>query len=304
VAPGSCPVWARRTSAWRPDVVVAHAPVPGLAELTALAAGPIPFVLTYHSGSLLKGVRGVDKILKGYERHVLPWLVRRSAAVITYSPQFAASHLQGAGTRRVRAIPPGVDTEQFRPADSAAAKPTVLYVGRLDRTSRWKGVRYLLDAAALVARDVPDAVVELVGSGDDVEDLRSYARRRGDASMVHFRGALGGPDLAAAYRGARVVVLPSLTESESFGIVLLEASASGVPTVGSRIGGIPTIIRDGETGLLVPPGDSKALADALISLLTQDERPGGSVQLVVGWPARSTRGRNRSGERRTSSKRF
>lgn len=259
-----------RVRDWAPDIVLAHAPVPGFAELTAAAAGRRPFVLTYHSGSLLKGSRGVDALLGAYERHVLPRLVRRAAAVITYSPQFVDSHLRGEAAGRTHIIPPGVDTEQFTPGPSRRGKPTVLYVGRLDRTSRWKGVRHLLDATRTVAETVPGTVVELVGAGDDVEELRAHARRLGIEEFVRFRGSLRGAELVAAYQAATVVVLPSVTESESFGITLLEASACGVPTVGSRVGGIPSVIRHGETGLLVPPADPAALAEALLAVLTDD----------------------------------
>ena len=74
-----------------------------------------------------------------------------------------------------------------------------------------------------------------------------------------------------AYQEASVVVLPSLTEAESFGMTLVEAMACGRPVVGSRVGGIPGVVRDGVDGLLVPPGDAPALAEALRRLLTDEE---------------------------------
>ncbi len=259
-----------RIRLWEPDIVIAHAPVPGLAEVTAAAAGGRPFVLTYHAGSMAKGVRGVDTILRCYERGVLPQLLRRATAVITTSPQFRDDHVGRRGLELMRLIPPGVNVEQFRPAEGTSSRAKVLYVGRLDRTSRWKGVLNLVAAAAGISRAVPRASVEIVGGGNDLAHLRGYAERSGVGDVVNFRGPLRGAELVAAYQEATVAVLPSLTESEAFGMSMLEASACGVPTVASRVGGIPSVVRHGETGLLVPPGDSTALASAIVRILSDD----------------------------------
>jgi glycosyltransferase involved in cell wall biosynthesis len=88
---------------------------------------------------------------------------------------------------------------------------------------------------------------------------------------VRFRGQLRGDDLVRAYQHAAVAVLPSRTEAESFGMVLIEAMACGTPVIGSRVGGVPFVVRDGVDGLLVPPADATALAQACTRLLT-DER--------------------------------
>ena len=87
-----------------------------------------------------------------------------------------------------------------------------------------------------------------------------------------WHGQVSHRDLPRYYQRAGVTVLPSLTESESFGMTLVEAMASGCPVVGSDVGGIPFVIRDKVDGLLVPPGDAKALADALAAVLTDPAR--------------------------------
>ena len=263
---GWWPVQLRRLLArHRVDVVHAHAPTPYLADVASYVSGSRPVVLTYHAGSLVKGVGGgVDALLRTYERHVLPRVVARADRVLAVSTVC----LPWAEGRRF--APPGVDTSVFVPGPPPAS-PTVMYAGRLQRSSRWKGVQVLVEAFASVVDAVPDARLVLVGDGDDVPHLREQAATLGVADRVELAGSLHGDDLVRAYQQASVVVLPSLTESESFGMTLVEAMSCGRPVVGSAVGGIPEVVRDEVDGLLVPPGDPAALAGALRRVLTDDE---------------------------------
>ena len=258
------PLWAwqlrRLLRRLRVDVVDAHAPVPGLADLAAYTS-PAPVVLTYHSGSLAKG-SAVDPLLRAYERRVLPRVFRRCAALVAVSP-VSLAHATG----RARLIPPGVDGELFAPTGEPRER-SVLYVGRVERTSRWKGLHVLVDALPRLRELVPDVHLDVVGGGDDVEALQKRAADLGVADLVRWHGPVGHADLPARYRRAGVTVLPSLTESESFGMTLAEALACGCPVVGSDVGGIPFVVRDGVDGRLVPPGDPVALADALADTIT------------------------------------
>ena len=247
------------------DVVNAHAPVPGLADLASLSS-PVPVVITYHSGSLLKGGGAVDVVLGAYERHVLPRVLARAEALVAVSP-VSVAHATG----RATLIPPGVDSDAFTPGEGPAG-PHVLFVGRLERTSRWKGTHVLVEAFARVREQVPEARLVFVGDGDDAPELRRRAAELGLADAVDWVGGVPHDDLPQHYRAAAVTVLPSLTESESFGMTLVEAMACGRPVVGSAVGGIPFVVRDGVDGLLVPPGHSGALADALAGLLTDPDR--------------------------------
>ncbi|GAB2449330.1 glycosyltransferase family 4 protein [Nocardioides hungaricus] len=242
------------------DVVNAHAPVPGLADLAAYLS-PAPVVLTYHSGSLAKGGR-VDPLLRGYERVVLPRVFRRSRALVAVSP-VSLAHATG----RATLIPPGVDGTLFHPAGEPR-ESRVLYVGRVEQSSRWKGLHVLVDALPRLRERLPRVRLEVVGDGDDVVPLQKRAADLGVADVVDWAGRLDHADLPARYRRAGVTVLPSLTESESFGMALAEALACGCPVVGSAVGGIPFVVRDGVDGRLVPPGDAAALADALGDVLT------------------------------------
>ena len=140
--------------------------------------------------------------------------------------------------------------------------PTIGVVARL---APQKGHRVLLDALPRVLERVPETRVRIVGHEElsTVAELRAYAARRDVAEQVDFEGFRG--DVASLLQEIDVLALPSLWEG--FGLVLLEAMAAGRPVVASAVGPIPEVVVDGETGLLVPPGDSGALAEALVLVL-------------------------------------
>lgn len=261
---------ARLVDQESPDVVVAHSPVPFMADVAASASGDRPFVLTYHAGPLAKGRPLFDATATVYEKLGLRRLLKQAAAVVHYSPEFGRVNARLLEDK-VHVVAPGVDLAQFSPNGPAPPERSVLYVGRMERSSRWKGVRHLVDAVPQVLQAVPELTVDLVGSGDDVPSLRRYVRSKGLDGVVKFHGALTGHALVERYRQATLVVLPSTTAAESFGMVLLEAAACGRPAVASRVGGIPSAVLDGETGLLVPPGDAEALGEAVTTILDDGE---------------------------------
>ncbi|MHA5050093.1 glycosyltransferase family 4 protein [Streptomyces sp. SD15] len=284
--------WLRRTGA---DVVNAHAPVPGLGDLAIALAGRRPTVLTYHAGSMHKGEPGsgvADRLIGLYERAVLPRVFARARRLVAVSPVSLAD-----GHPHTVRITPGVDTEQFTPGEPASRRPrTVVYVGRMDRSSAWKGVDVLVRAFALLAAEVPEARLRLVGDGDALPDLRALATELGVAERTETPGALSGQALADAVRTAAVLVLPSLSEAESFGMALVEGMACATPVVGSDVGGIPHVVDDGETGFLVPPGDPAALAGAVGKLLADGglaDRMGAAGRRTAeeryAWPALTDR---------------
>ncbi|HEY2666173.1 MAG TPA: glycosyltransferase, partial [Actinomycetota bacterium] len=181
------PLWPLRLRraivANRIDLVHAHAPVPFMAEAAAIACGRRPFVLTYHC-SLAKGRPFVDVALAAYEAKILPRLLRRADAVVSVSPpvdRWLMPHTEG----KAYLVPPGVDQTIFAPAGSprldagATTASTVLYVGRIERASAAKGIRYLLEAFALVHAELPEARLVLVGGGDAVAEHRRFAAALG-----------------------------------------------------------------------------------------------------------------------------
>ncbi len=245
-----------------------HSPVPGLADAALAVAGRRPVVATYHSGSMVKGSGFVDFWIRFYERAFLPRIYRRADKVVIVSPTARIANRHDSTT-----VTPAVDPESFSFAEPVPTPPIrLLFVGRLDNAATWKGEQTLFKAVARIARTVPDIELEIVGDGKGRPAWEAEVRAHGLSDRVQFSGTLADGDLVAAYHRSTMVVLPSLTEAESFGMCLIEAMACGRPVVGSRVGGIPFVIGDGSDGLLVPPGDADALAAAIVDLGTDPRR--------------------------------
>ena len=141
----------------------------------------------------------------------------------------------------------------------AGSEPRLLCVGRLIPV---KGHLVLLRALAQARARVPDLVLDIAGSGPLEPALRGYARELGLGGAVRFLGFVS--PVQKAIEDASVVVVPSL--GEGFGMVALEAMERARPVIASAVGGLPEIVADGETGLVVPPGAAEALADAMVAL--------------------------------------
>ncbi|MFN2569084.1 MAG: glycosyltransferase family 4 protein [Candidatus Dormibacteria bacterium] len=218
-------------------------------------------------------------------------MLRRCAAIIAVSEITAA---EAADTlrlepRRVHVVPHGVTPEfhdRRRPSDAGVLEaaglsrgPYLLWVGSLRHHDPRKGLDILLDAVAQLPPPVP--TVALAGAtGREAERLASRARDLGIRMVLC--GRRGDTDLAALYRGAAVVTLPST--HEGFGFPVLEAMACGSPVVATTAGNIPAVA--GEAAILVQPGDAGALSDALRSALTGPE-PAARLRKLAGSRAES-----------------
>lgn len=197
-------------------------------------------------------------------------LLRQLDHVITVSDALRRELVQaGVRPERLSTIYNALDVADFRTRAnghltvlSSETEPVVLTAARL---STEKGITYFLEGAALVRARFPTARFLVVGDGPLRLELEAQAARLGltNPPVVSFLGHRG--DVASLMNQSSLVVVPSLREP--FGVVLIEALALGKPVVATRVGGIPEIVEDRVTGLLVPPGDSRALAAAIERLL-------------------------------------
>src|SRR2546428_7471456 len=276
------------------DIVHAHY---WLSAKVARALAPrwnVPVIQMFHTLGLVKreimdeDVDGESDVRVEIEREA----VRTSDAIVAAS-EIELSELRRlyrADPGRVAVIPCGVDPVVFHPVRQADAREAlgrdqcerlVLFVGRIEQI---KGIDVLLRALGLLFQRHPDlrsdVCLLVVGGaldpGDDapetekILELRRLVHEHRMEANVAFVGSRDQEQLALYYAAADVCAVPSLTES--FGLVALEAMACGTPVVGTRVGGLQTLIEDGESGLLVPAGDDTALAEAIHAVPT-DHRP-------------------------------
>ena len=214
-------------------------------------------------------------------RHLL-----RGAAVLVAGGCYVAGEARrlGGDDLEVVMVPPGVDTERFRPSPpderrrvrAAAGLPADgRVVLALSRLVPRKGIDVVIAAAALLAPSRPDLVVAVAGGGRDRVRLERLAAASG--APVRFLGRVAEDDLPGLVAAADVLAVPCRSrwgglEQEGFGIVFLEAAACGVPAVAGRSGGAAEAVADGETGAVVDrPDDPRAVADALAPLLDDPE---------------------------------
>jgi len=183
-----------------------------------------------------------------------------------------AAVLRSAGVpnERIAVVPSGIDPARVRGGDGALIRAELGLTANDPVTGSvaffaWhKGLDVLVRAWPLVVRDIPGAVLVLVGDGEDRALLEAEAKRGGVADRVRFMGFRH--DVANCLAAFDVFVLPSLMEG--MGTSLLDALAAERPVVATRVGGIPEVITDGETGLLVEPGSEAPLAAAVVRLLS------------------------------------
>jgi len=276
----------------------------------------VPYVAMFHTLGDMKNKVAQDaaeleqQIRVDIERRTMTTADRIIAATKVDREHMVQGY--GADVRRISIVPGGVDLAVFGPGPKDAARrtlglgpgPVLLFVGRIQRL---KGIDVLIRAADLLRRDAQPVQIVIVGgaggarSGGISDEQRELARLHalvqelGIGNAVQFVGAVDQPRLPLYYRAADVTVMPSTYES--FGLVAVESMACGTPVVAARVGGLATIVRDGENGMLIPWRDPRLFADKIRSILVDeplaDELRRGALATAdrYGWAAVAERTR-------------
>jgi glycosyltransferase involved in cell wall biosynthesis len=195
-------------------------------------------------------------------------MLRSAAGVTAWGPTFAAMVAEFAGieAETIALLPLGVDPEQFRPIESGPTNGRDgFHVGFFKGFREVYGSTYLLEAAPIVLRELPATRFHLMGDGPQLSECQRLARGYGIEWAVEWIPRRAHRTICNYLARWDITVIPSICES--FGAAALESSAMCVPVVASNVGGLPETVRHGETGLLVPPRDSGAIAEAIIKLL-------------------------------------
>ena len=280
------------------DIVHSHYWLSGRIGLVLGRHWRIPHVANFHTLAEVKmrarvGENETEQRSSG-ERKV----IAMSDQVLAFSQheKEAMVRLYGAQRDRVGVIPGGVDTELFSPMDRDLVRQTlglqdtniILYVGRIEPL---KGVDILLRAVSQLDRARPVRTIIIGGdleNDSEIMRLKALTVDLGISQVVSFMGRLEQQVLPSYYNAADICVVPSYYES--FGLVALEAMSCGTPVIASRVGGLPTFVKDSLTGYLIPWHCPEPFADVLEILLDSDgmrEVMGGAAReaaLGMGWP--------------------
>jgi phosphatidyl-myo-inositol dimannoside synthase len=245
-----------------------------------------PYLVYVNGGDLLRERRKARQ--SPIKRRTAQWILGQAAGIVATSRWVADLTTEVLREVGVAAPPPvaaldlGTDPAHFNPSrDTGALRrrwgvgdaPLILTVARL---VPHKGQDMGIRALAALAHDFPDLRYIMVGEGHEEARLRELARELGVSDKVGFVGAMRDDELPEAYASSTIYLGASRVDKEinveGFGISFLEAGASGVPSVAGDSGGVRSAVRDGETGIVVPPTDVDAIADALRSLLLDPDR--------------------------------
>jgi glycosyltransferase involved in cell wall biosynthesis len=266
---------------FKPDVAHCHFAIPvGPLGLTADILGGIPYILTLHGGDVPGFVPEQTDI---YFKLIMPlanWTVRRAIHVVAVGEELRQLAIRKFHRSDILYIPNGVDVDIFKPVGDKREKDCVhiVFAGRFNPQ---KGLSRLIRAVHhLLQRGIHNFRVDLFGGGPLESDLRILTRDLNVESHIHFRGWIKREDLAVRLGMADIFILPS--DVEGMPVACLQAMASGLAIVGSRIMGIREVVQERENGILVEKGDIPGLADGLEQLINNKE-----LMLNMGKRSRS-----------------
>ena len=260
-----CPSLPWNLSGRTASIVHLHVPNPWAAQAYLMSGHKGKLVISHHADTL--GRRYLRKLVDPFVLRAM----RRAAAIIVISQRYLDSSAELTEFRsKCHFIPYGIDAGAFQ-VDAAQevgaiqAKYGPRLIVAVGRLVPYKGFDYLLQSMQSV-----EATLLVIGTGPEREQLEALVEKLGLGGKVHLLGHV--ENLVPYYKASQMLVLPSVTRAESFGIVQIEAMAAGIPVVNTLIdSGVPEVSLHGVTGITVPPRNAKALAEAMQRLLDNPE---------------------------------
>lgn len=284
---GSSPTFDAELKTQKPALLHAHFGTNGVYATPFAKRHNLPLIVTFH-GHDVPALIGRSRFHTRYARYAAlsAGMLKQADLFLPASQDLADKLINeiGAPSSKVQVLRLGIDVEKFCPSTVVKDKgPEVLMVGRFVEK---KGHLYGIRAFAQALKKVPEAKLKLVGDGPLLTVYQEEVNKLNIQHAVHFAGALPHEAVKAAMQSADILLCPSVTASngdvESGVIVIKEAGACGLPTIGTRHGGIPEILVDGITGFLVEERDIYLTANHLAGLLRDT-----SFRKQMGAEARS-----------------
>ena len=269
---------------WRPDVVHAHDWLVAHPAIALAEFFDVPLVSTIHATEAGRHSGWVSGRISRQVHAAESWLVHESDSLITCSHSMSdeITELFGPGLAETRVIRNGIDAAlwPFTERTPRTGPPRLLYLGRLEYE---KGVHDAIAAMPRIRRTHPGTTMTIAGDGTQQDWLTEQARKHKVLRAIEFVGRVDHDGLVALLHAADAAVLPS--HYEPFGIVALEAAATGAPLVTSNVGGLGEAVIDGETGVSFPPRDVAALARAVRTVL---DDPAAAQRMAIAARRRLT----------------
>jgi glycogen(starch) synthase len=269
---------------WQPDVVHAHDWLVAHPAITLAEYFDVPLISTIHATEAGRHSGWVSGPISRQVHAVESWLVHESDSLITCSASMRdeITELFGPGLAENRVIPNGIDADRwpFARRNSHSGPARLLYLGRLEYE---KGVHDAIAALPRIRRTHPGTTLTIAGTGTQLDWLLEQARKHKVLKAITFVGQVDHEQLVTLLHDTDAAVLPS--HYEPFGIVALEAAATGAPLVAANVGGLGEAVINGETGVSFAPRDVAALATAVRSVL---DNPAAAQTMAVAARARLT----------------
>ncbi len=258
------------------DIVTLHYPFYGGAEAVLLKkflkGKKMKLVVFYHMDTTAKRLKGF--LFELNQIFITPILIKMADMVLCSSFDYVESSniakLYKKHKNKFREIPFGVDLNRFFPAPHENKIKNILFVGGLDSAHYFKGLDVLLKA--LKEMSFANWRLTIAGDGDLRKNYEDMVKEFGLDDKVEFIGSVSNEDLPKTYREADLFVLPSINKGEAFGLVLLEAMASGIPVIASNLPGVRSVFKENEQGLLIESGNENDLRKKLEMILNDESK--------------------------------
>ncbi|MGI0133417.1 MAG: glycosyltransferase family 4 protein, partial [Candidatus Micrarchaeaceae archaeon] len=250
----------------RPDVIIAHSPVPSLADAVSLVRGKIPFIVVYHAATLLKAGSPLFNMAARLYGFIGVKTLTRADRIFTVS-DYVREHLPVAQQAKAVVVSNAVWSHEIL-ARKQPAEARFIFIASLAKSHAWKGLAQILEAQAAYRRryGVP-VFLTVVGDGDMRGIYEAQARTLGIADVVTFVGAQVGAEKDHFINDAMGVLVYPTTENDAFPTVMLEAWARSVPVIVAHIGALTSLVNDGLDGLICEAKNPEKLAETMHSLV-------------------------------------